>query len=100
MTIVNRTRCADILIREMLALGIRRCFSVSGNRVMAIYDAVIDSGIEIIHTRHEAAAVHMADAWGRLTEEPGIALVTAGPGHMNALSALYEIGRASCRERV
>ena len=31
----------------------------------------------------------MADAWGRLTEEPGVALVTAGPGHLNAISALY-----------
>jgi acetolactate synthase-1/2/3 large subunit len=31
----------------------------------------------------------MADAWGRLTEEPGVALVTAGPGHCNAVSALY-----------
>src|SRR5262249_57685613 len=45
--------------------------------------------MRIIHTRHEAAAVHMADAWGRLGEEPGVALVTAGPGHLNALSALY-----------
>jgi acetolactate synthase I/II/III large subunit len=56
---------------------------------MAIYDAAIDSGIQIIHTRHEAAAVHMADAWGRLTEEPGIALVTAAPGFANCLTALY-----------
>src|SRR4029450_6702681 len=31
----------------------------------------------------------MADAWGRLTERPGVALVTAGPGHLNAISALY-----------
>src|ERR1700731_616776 len=73
----------------MVALGIRRCFSVSGNQVMALYDAAIDSGIQIIHTRHEAAAVHMADAWGRLTDEPAVALVTAGPGHCNAVSALY-----------
>ena len=36
-----------------------------------------------------AGAVHMADAWGRLTERPGVALVTAGPGHLNAISALY-----------
>ena len=56
---------------------------------MAIYDATIGRGVQIIHTRHEAAAVHMADAWGRLTGTPGVALVTAGPGHMNALSACY-----------
>jgi len=39
--------------------------------------------------RHEAAAVHMADAWGRLTGQAGIALVTGGPGHANAVGALY-----------
>ena len=43
----------------------------------------------LVHTRHEAAAVHMADAWARITGEPGIALVTGGPGHANAVSALY-----------
>jgi len=89
MTIVNTTRCADILIREMVALGMRKCFSVSGNQIMAVYDAAIDSGLQIIHTRHEAAAVHMADAWGRLTGEPGVALVTAAPGFTNCLTALY-----------
>ena len=43
----------------------------------------------LVHVRHEGAAVHMADAWGRLTGEPGIALVTGGPGHANAIGALY-----------
>ena len=33
--------------------------------------------------------MHMADGWGRLTEQPGVALLTAGPGHCNAISALY-----------
>lgn len=56
---------------------------------MPVYDACIDSGIQLYHVRQEAAAVHMADAWGRLTGQPGIALVTAGPGFANALSALY-----------
>jgi acetolactate synthase-1/2/3 large subunit len=86
---MSRRRCADVLVAEMVALGMRKCFSVSGNQIMAIYDAAIGSGLEIIHTRHEAAAVHMADAWGRLTGEPGLALVTAGPGFTNCLTALY-----------
>jgi len=58
------------------------------------FDAALDAGIELIHTRHEAAAVHMADAWARLTGEPGIALVTGGPGHANAVAALYTAGMA------
>ena len=45
--------------------------------------------LDLVHVRHEAAAVHMADAWGRLTGEAGIALVTGGPGHANAVGALF-----------
>ena len=82
-------RGADLVVEALVAAGVRRLFSLSGNQILSLYDATVGSGIRIIHTRHEAAAVHMADAWGRLTEEPGVALVTAGPGHLNALSALY-----------
>lgn len=77
------------LVRAMQGAGVRRLFTLSGNQIMPVFDACLDAGIELIHVRHEAAAVHMADAWGRLTGEPGVALVTAGPGHANALSALY-----------
>src|SRR2546425_5434199 len=82
-------RGADLVVEALVAAGVRQLFSLSGNQILSLYDATIGSGIRIIHTRHEAAAVHMADAWGRLGEEPGVALVTAGPGHLNALSALY-----------
>ncbi len=80
---------AHLVIEALEAAGVRHLFSLSGNHILSIYDAAIGSGLQILHTRHEAAAVHMADAWGRLTEEPGVALVTAGPGHCNAVSALY-----------
>ncbi len=82
-------RGADLVVDALVAAGVGHLFSLSGNQILSVYDATIGRGIEIIHTRHEAAAVHMADAWGRLTERPGVALVTAGPGHLNALSALY-----------
>src|SRR5258706_5601781 len=82
-------RGADALVRSLLGAGVRRVFTVSGNHIMPIFDASIGTGLELIHVRHEAAAVHMADAWGRLTGEVGIALVTGGPGHANAVSALY-----------
>ena len=69
--------------------GIDRAFALSGNQIMSVFDAAIDSGVDLLHVRHEAAAVHMADAAGRLTGRPGVALVTAGPGFANTLSALY-----------
>ena len=83
-------RGADLVVEALVAAGVRYLFSLSGNQIMPVYDATIGRGPAIIHTRHEAAAVHMADAWGRLTENPGVALVTAGPGHLNAMSALYD----------
>ncbi len=82
-------RGADLVVGALADAGVRHLFSLSGNQILSVYDATIGRDIRIIHTRHEAAAVHMADAWGRLGEEPGVALVTAGPGHLNALSALY-----------
>jgi acetolactate synthase-1/2/3 large subunit len=85
----TRTRGADALVRAMQNAGVRRLFTLSGNHIMSVFDAVLDAGITLVHTRHEAAAVFMADAWGRLTGEPGVALVTGGPGHANAVGALY-----------
>jgi acetolactate synthase-1/2/3 large subunit len=82
-------RGADVLTRALVCAGTRNIFSLSGNQIMPVYDAAIDARLEIIHVRHEGAAVHMADAWGRLKGEPGIALVTGGPGHANAIGALY-----------
>ena len=80
---------AQLLVDALVAGGVRQLFSLSGNQILAVYDATIGRPLPIIHTRHEAGAVHMADAWGRVTETPGVALVTAGPGHLNAISALY-----------
>jgi acetolactate synthase-1/2/3 large subunit len=77
------------LARSLAAAGTKHLFALSGNHVMPVFDAALDAGLQLIHVRHEAAAVHMADAWGRLTGEPGIALVTGGPGHANAAGALY-----------
>jgi acetolactate synthase-1/2/3 large subunit len=82
-------RGADVLARALSRAGVRHLFSLSGNHVMAVYDAALDADLDIVHVRHEAAAVHMADAWGRLTGEPGVALLTGGPGHANGVGALY-----------
>ncbi|HKU69928.1 MAG TPA: thiamine pyrophosphate-binding protein [Burkholderiales bacterium] len=82
-------RGADAVARALAQGGVRRLFSLSGNHIMPVYDAALDARLAITHVRHEGAAVHMADAWGRLTGEPGIALLTGGPGHANGIGALY-----------
>lgn len=81
-------RGADLLVRALQAAGVTRIFTLSGNHIMEVFDALVGSGIEIVHTRHEAAAVHMADAYARLTGGIGVAMVTGGQGHANAAAAL------------
>jgi acetolactate synthase-1/2/3 large subunit len=82
-------RGADLVAKTLERLGVDYVFSVSGNHIMPLYDALFDTGIAIIHARHEAACVHMADAYARLTGKPGIALVTGGQAHANAAAALF-----------
>jgi acetolactate synthase-1/2/3 large subunit len=84
-----RLRGADIVARTLERAGQTDIFTLSGNHIMSLFDAAIDTGLNLMHVRHEAAAVHMADAYGRLTGRPGIAWVTGGPGHANAVGALF-----------
>jgi acetolactate synthase I/II/III large subunit len=87
--VTETLRGADIVIRALEHHGIKHLFALSGNHIMSLFDAALGSTIDLVHVRHEAAAVHMADAWGRLTGEPGIAMVTGGPGHANCIGALF-----------
>jgi acetolactate synthase-1/2/3 large subunit len=82
-------RGADVVIKTLERAGYTAIFTLSGNHIMSLFDAAIDSKLELLHVRHEAASVHMADAYGRLTGKPGIAWVTGGPGHANAVGALF-----------
>lgn len=82
-------RGADLLVQTLAAAGVTRIFSLSGNQIMPVYDACVDADIKIVHTRHEAACVFMADAWAQLTGQVGICMVTAAPGAANALGPLY-----------
>lgn len=80
---------AQALTETLRNAGVTTVFSLSGNQIMPVYDAALDSNLRIVHTRHEAAAVYMADGWAQVTGELGVALVTAAPGFANAISALY-----------
>jgi len=87
-------RGAHLVTQALSRAGVKTVFSLSGNQIMPIYDACIDAGIRIVHVRHEAAAVHMADAWAQVTGEIGVALLTAGPGITNGLSPLFAARQA------
>jgi acetolactate synthase-1/2/3 large subunit len=85
---------SSALIQTLANNGVEVIFSLSGNQIMPLYDACIDADIRIIHTRHEGAAVYMAEAYAQITGKIGVALVTAGPGLLNAVSALYSAARS------
>ena len=85
---------SSALIQTLANNGVEVIFSLSGNQIMPLYDACIDANIRIIHPRHEGAAVYMAEAYAQLSGKLGVALVTAGPGLLNAVSALYSAARS------
>jgi acetolactate synthase-1/2/3 large subunit len=79
---------ATLLARALRVGGAGPVFTLSGHQILPVYDAGIDESLRFVDTRHEGAAVHMADGWGRLTGKTGVALVTAAPGHTNALTGV------------
>ena len=79
---------AVLLARSLAEASVGPIFTLSGNQILPVYDAGLDAGLRFVDGRHESAVAHMADAWGRLTGRPGVCLVTAGPGHTNALTGL------------
>jgi acetolactate synthase I/II/III large subunit len=76
------------LVDSLRELGVSRVFALCGDHINPIYMACARRGVEVVSTRHEAAAVHMADAWARSTRQVGVALVNGGPGLANAVGGL------------
>ena len=63
-------------------------FSLSGGHIDRIYDGFLDYGVRLIDVRHEQAAAMMAHAWSIYNGNPGVCLVTAGPGFTNTLTGI------------
>ncbi|KRB50952.1 thiamine pyrophosphate-binding protein [Rhizobium sp. Root708] len=79
----------ELIVEALKANGVKRLSCVPGESFLAVLDALYDSDIEIVVCRQEGGAAMMADAWGRLTGEPGICMVTRGPGAANATAGLH-----------
>ncbi len=77
-----------LLVKTLHELGVREIFSLSGGHINPIYDACVDFGIRLIDFHHEQGASMAADAYGRVKRQPGICLVTAGPGFTNTLTGV------------
>src|SRR3984893_7041266 len=84
----DETACAAWVARFLKERGVDRVFGLQGGHIQPIWGHVARRGIRIIDVRHEAAAVHMAHAHAELTGQLGVAMVTAGPGVPNTVTAM------------
>ncbi|MFQ5415902.1 MAG: biosynthetic-type acetolactate synthase large subunit [Myxococcota bacterium] len=76
------------LIQCLEREGVEYLFGLSGGAAMPMFDALVDSKIQLILVRHEQGATHMADGYARSTGRPGVVLVTSGPGATNTVTGL------------
>jgi acetolactate synthase-1/2/3 large subunit len=77
-----------LVARRLKARGVTKLFTLSGGHLFSIYDGCREEGIDIVDTRHEQAAAFAAEGWAKVTREPGVAALTAGPGVTNGMSAM------------
>ncbi|MFO8110993.1 MAG: thiamine pyrophosphate-binding protein [Desulfosalsimonadaceae bacterium] len=78
----------QLVAEALVKRNTRYIFSLSGGHITPIYQYLEKSPVTIFDTRHEQAALFMAEAWGKMTRTPGVAMVTAGPGFTNALTGV------------
>lgn len=80
---------AEMVVRALRDEGVKYIYGYPGGALLHVYDALFQQDeVEHILVRHEQAATHMADAYARATNKPGVALVTSGPGATNAVTGI------------
>ncbi len=81
-------KAAEVLVELIEKQGVEYIFGLPGGAAIPIFDALVDSGVKLILTRHEQGAAHMADGYARATGKPGVVLVTSGPGATNTITGI------------
>ncbi|HXK27736.1 MAG TPA: thiamine pyrophosphate-binding protein, partial [Candidatus Binatia bacterium] len=82
-----RVTGSHLICKALKLEGVKNIFALAGDHILPVLDVMADQDFRIIDTRHEQAAVHMADAWSRITEQPGVCMYTT-PGFANAIPGL------------
>ncbi|MGX1738452.1 thiamine pyrophosphate-dependent enzyme [Corynebacterium flavescens] len=77
------------IAESLQAHGVQRVFLVPGESFLPVLDGLYDSKVETIIARQEGGASYMAEAQGKATGEPGVAMVTRGPGAANAFVGIH-----------
>src|SRR4051794_37525811 len=84
----TRLHGGRLIAQRLKAQGVSRLFTLSGGHLFSIYEGCRHEGIEIVDVRHEATATFAAEGWAKVTREPGVAALTAGPGVTNGMSGM------------
>jgi len=75
-----RKKVADLLVEVLAKAGVRQIYGVSGDSLNGITDSIrATKQIQWIHVRHEETAAFAAEGWSKVTRQPGVAALTAGP---------------------
>lgn len=82
-----RVTGSHLICKALKLEGVKNIFGLAGDHILPVLDVMADQDFRIIDTRHEQAAVHMADTWSRITEQPGVCMYTT-PGFANAIPGL------------
>jgi acetolactate synthase-1/2/3 large subunit len=77
-----------LVAKRLKAHGVTKLFTLSGGHLFSIFDGCREEGIDLVDVRHESAAAFAAEGWAKVTRQPGVAAVTAGPGVTNGMSAV------------
>ncbi len=81
-------RGADLLVQMLEEAGVDVVFGLPGGAISPVHDALLDSSLRVITTRHESGAMFAAAAYARATGKLGVVAVTSGPGVLNAMTGL------------
>ena len=81
---------AEIVLQCLRAEGVELMFGYPGGAIMPLYDALEDSGIRHVLTRHEQGAVFAAEGYARVTGKVGVAIATSGPGATNLVTGIAD----------
>ena len=83
-------KASELFVRALENESVEYIFGIPGEENIHIMDALLDSGIRFLVTRHEQGAAFMADVYGRLTGEPGVCMATLGPGATNLITGFSD----------
>ena len=81
---------AELLVRCLENEGVKYIFGIPGEENLDVMQALRNSSIQFITTRHEQGAAFMADVYGRLTGKAGVCLSTLGPGATNLVTGVAD----------